>query len=68
MPPAPGYPKYACGRFAIGPPVMNPALDFVSGRIFSAPRKVDLCAPFLFATEKAPATPEVHVTTWPSWS
>ena len=25
MPPAPGYPKYACGRFAIGPRVMNPA-------------------------------------------
>jgi hypothetical protein len=48
--------------------VLNPAFHFVSGQIFSAPRKVDLCAPFLFATEKAPATPEVHATIWPSWS
>jgi hypothetical protein len=30
---------------------------------FFAPRKVDLCASFLFATERAPATPEVHATT-----
>jgi hypothetical protein len=47
---------------------MNPAFYFASGRVYSAPRKVDLCAPFLFATERAPATPEVHATIWPSWS
>jgi hypothetical protein len=39
-----------------------PAFLFASGRVYSAPRKVDLCAPFLFATEKAPATLEVHAT------
>ena len=38
MPPAPGYPKCVWDRLATGPRVMNPAVHFVSGRVYSAPR------------------------------
>jgi hypothetical protein len=38
MPPAPGYPKCVWDRLATGPRVMNPAVQFVSGRVYSAPR------------------------------
>jgi len=38
MPPAPGYPKCVWDRLATGPRVLNPAVQFVSGRVYSAPR------------------------------
>jgi len=38
MPPAPVYPKCAYGHSATGPRVINPAFDFASGRVYSAPR------------------------------
>ena len=38
MSPAPVYPKCVYGHSATGPRVMNPAFQFVSCRVFSAPR------------------------------